>query len=290
MTEVQGRTAFITGGAHGIGLGIARALAADGVKVALADLDANALSLCKAELASITEVETVRLDVRDRQGFVEAIDHVEESLGPVTLLINNAGVAGSGDIDDLDYALWEWNIGINLWGVINGIQSVLPRMRARGLGGHVINTASASGLVGGTATMAYCTAKAGVVGLSESLRTELKGSGIGVSVLCPGPVATSILTHSAENLASVSVSRPVPSAERRDAQMSNVLEKAIQPDEVGRRVLAAIRANQFYIHTDRVMLQALEDRHREIVDAMPDEEMSLFTAELSAAFSRRRAS
>ena len=195
MTEVKGRTAFITGGANGIGLGIARAFAGAGVNLALADLDAAALERTKAELEVVTPVETIVLDVRDRNSYARAADEVERKLGPVSLLFNNAGVAGGAPVHKLTYELWDWAIGINLCGVINGVQTFLPRIAERGEGGHIVNTASGAGLAATGSGVLYCTSKFGVVGMSEALNIELASAGIGVSVLCPGPVATDIIAR-----------------------------------------------------------------------------------------------
>ena len=147
MTEVAGRTAFITGGGNGIGLGIARAFARAGARLALADRDADALASAKAELSGMTAVETMVLDVRDRDAFGRAADDVEAKLGPVSLLCNNAGVSGGAPAGKFTYELWDWSLGINLGGVVNGVTTFLPRMIARGDGGHVVNTASGAGLI-----------------------------------------------------------------------------------------------------------------------------------------------
>ena len=135
MTEVVGRAAFITGGANGIGLGIARAFARAGVKLALVDIDADALERAKAELAATTHVEIALLDMRDRDRFASVADEFEEKLGPVSLVVNNAGVAGGAPATKVTYELWDWNLSINLYGPINGVQTFLPRMAARGCGG-----------------------------------------------------------------------------------------------------------------------------------------------------------
>ena len=133
MTEVSGRTAFITGAANGIGLGIARALAGAGAKVALADLDEAGLKRARDELEKVTEVETVILDVRDREAFARRADQVEAKLGPVSLLFNNAGVGGGADAGQMTYELWDWGMGINLDGVINGVQTFLTKSRGAGV-------------------------------------------------------------------------------------------------------------------------------------------------------------
>jgi NAD(P)-dependent dehydrogenase (short-subunit alcohol dehydrogenase family) len=283
LTDVANRIAFITGAAHGIGLGIARALAQCGVKLALADVDEPALNIAKGELEALTEVEVAKLDVRDRVAFARVADVIEDRLGPVSLLFNNAGVAGGGDLSSLDYAMWDWSLGINVGGVINGTQTFLPRMIERNEGGYVVNTASASGLVGGTATIPYCTGKFAIVGMSESLRPELHAAGIGISVLCPGPVDTSILPRSA-----LSRPRSADDAAETDSRMSAVLQRAVKPDEVGEMVLAAIRRDQFYIFTDRVIFPALADRHCEIIGSMPSSGDDSFTMEVAKTLRARR--
>ncbi|HKU97376.1 MAG TPA: SDR family NAD(P)-dependent oxidoreductase, partial [Vineibacter sp.] len=140
MTNVSGRTAFITGGANGIGLGIARAFAKAGARLALVDQDEEALARARTELAATTEVETVVLDVRDRAAFTGVADRIEARLGPVSLVVNNAGVAGGAPAPKLTYELWDWGLGINLDGVVNGVQTFLSRMVERGAGGHIVNT------------------------------------------------------------------------------------------------------------------------------------------------------
>ncbi len=272
MTDVQGRTAFITGGGNGIGLGIARSLARAGAKLVLVDLDADALARAKAELEQITSVETFRLDVRDRAAYAAVATEVEQSLGPVSLLFNNAGVAGGAPAAKLTYDLWDWGIGINLHGVINGIQTFLPGMVARGLGGHIVNTASGAGLAATSSGVLYSTAKFGVVGMSEALNAELGVAGIGVTVLCPGPVATGIIQRSAgtspkAGLALTEEQKRV-SAER-IAIMTEALKQGVGIDDVGEMVLKAVRENSLYVHTDRVMEAPIKARTKALLDAMP---------------------
>ncbi|HEY4344405.1 MAG TPA: SDR family NAD(P)-dependent oxidoreductase [Parvibaculum sp.] len=270
MTDVKGRTAFITGGANGIGLGIAQVLAGAGAKLALADIDAAALERAKADLSALTTVETVVLDVRDRDAYVRAADDVERALGPVSLLFNNAGVAGGAAVDKLTYELWDWAIGINLIGVINGIQTFLPRMLARGSGGHIVNTASGAGLAATTSGVLYTTAKFGVVGMSEALNLELAAAGIGVSVLCPGPVATDIVTRTFENQPSAGLSSELrQKTMERLAQVTQFLKQGVSPEAVGAMVLEAINGDRLYIHTDRIMADAVPARAKAILAAMP---------------------
>jgi NAD(P)-dependent dehydrogenase (short-subunit alcohol dehydrogenase family) len=274
MTDVAGRTAFITGGANGIGLGIARAFAAAGAKLALVDLDAEALDRAKAELSATTATETHVLDVRDREAYARVADAVEAALGPVSLLCNNAGVAGGAPSHKLTYELWDWGIGVNLGGVINGIQTFLPRMAERGLGGQIVNTASGAGLAEAGSGVLYHTAKFGVVGLTEALRPELAAMNIGVTVLCPGPVATDIIARTRQlqpRHRDGLTSEAREAAARRTGEMTNWLAGGVPPDAVGQMVLGAVLANRLYVHTDRVMHAAIEARTRALLEAMPEE-------------------
>lgn len=272
MTDVAGRAAFITGGANGIGLGIARALARVGARLALADLDAEALERVKAELGEVTQVFTAVLDVRDRAAYARVADAAEDEVGPVSILINNAGVAGGAPASRLTYELWDWGMGINLDGVVNGIQSFLPRIVERGAGGHIVNTSSAAGLYANAGNTLYCTAKFAVVGMSEALGAELESQGIGVSVLCPGPVATDIIART--RAAQPKVTRSMSSEQRSRAFAGAEVARAMlasgaQPDAVGEMVLDAIRENRLYVHTDRTSANAIAARSKALLDAMP---------------------
>jgi NAD(P)-dependent dehydrogenase (short-subunit alcohol dehydrogenase family) len=267
MDRFEGRTAFITGGARGIGLGIARAFAKVGVKLALVDIDEAALATAKAELAKATAVETFVLDVRDRAAYARVADETEARLGPVSILCNNAGVAGGQHVTRLSYEYWDWVIGINLNGVINGIQTFLPRMLKRSGGGHIVNTASGAGLAATSAGILYSTSKFAVVGLSETLRLELQPFQIGVSVLCPGPVNTRIIANSR------ATQPDAPSIDQtREAAMAQAnafLAAGTDPNEVGEMVLAAVRADQLYIHTDRLVAGLIESRTKALLAALP---------------------
>lgn len=267
MTDVAGRTAFITGGANGIGLGIARAFATAGAKLALADLDAEGLDRARTELSALTPTRTYLLDVRDREGWARIADAAEAELGPVSLLVNNAGVAGGAAAAKMTYELWDWGMGVNLQGVINGVQTFLPRMAERGGGGQIINTASGAGLAFSGSGVLYSTAKYAVVGMTEALRAELAPLGIGCTVLCPGPVATDIVART--HRLRPGASKLEPAAEERVRLMTSVLAQGVSPDAVGRMVLEAVMNDRLYIHTDRIMYEAIEARTRALLEAMP---------------------
>lgn len=272
MTDIANRAAFITGGANGIGLGIARSLAQTGAKLALIDLDAEALEKARAELAEDTDVFTSVLDVRDRAVYARVADEAEARLGPISILVNNAGVAGGAPANRLTYELWDWGMGINLDGVINGVQTFLPRMIRRGGGGHIVNTASGAGLYARAGNALYSTAKFAVVGMSEALAIELERYAIAVTVLCPGPVATGIIerTRAAQPKVTKAMSADQRSkAFARNAEMRNFLANGTSPDAVGDMVHAAIRENTLYVHTDRTSINPIAARSKAQLDALP---------------------
>lgn len=172
--DVNGRVAFITGAAAGIGFAIATAFAQAGAHVALADVDEQALRRAAARIQSrfrAREVTAVVLDVRDRHAFAQAADAVEERLGPIEILCNNAGVGSTVPVTELTYDVWDHVLGINLGGVVNGVQTMLPRMLTRAGPGHIVNVASGAGLVPSEIT-SYVASKFAVVGLTESLALQ----------------------------------------------------------------------------------------------------------------------
>lgn len=272
MTIIADRTAFITGGANGIGLGIARSLARVGAKLALVDIDAEALDRAQAELGAVTETFTAQLDVRDRDAYVRVADAAEAAVGAVSILVNNAGVAGGAPTEKLTYELWDWGMGINLDGVINGVQTFLPRIAARGAGGHIVNTSSGAGLVAGPGNTLYCAAKFAVVGMSEALRIELAPKGIGVTVLCPGPVATGIIERTRAGQPKVTRSMSDQQRDKAFAKnqvMKDYLANGTSPDAVGDMVRDAILGDRLYVHTDRLALDRIRERGEALLDSMP---------------------
>ena len=270
MADVAGKTAFITGGANGIGLGIARALVNAGAKVVIADIRESSLAEAKASLGVDDRVETVVLDVTDRPGFARAADQAEARFGKIHLLIGNAGVGIMGPIVDARYDDWDWAMGVNFGGVINGLVTILPRIRAHGEGGQIVTTSSQSALIPISYSATYTAAKAAVLGLSEAIRGELAAENIGVSAFMPGPVQS--------HIAMSGELRPDEfKADSGYVKREEELEKRpvsplwMTPDEVGERVLAGIRANDLYILTHPEFAAGMRTRFDAILASMPDE-------------------
>ena len=270
MEDLQGKTAFITGGANGIGLAMAKAFLAEGMKVAIADVDQQALADAEAALrGSNAEVRGYQLDVTDRNQYAAVADQVEADLGPVHLVCNNAGVYRGGTMDSVTYEDWDWVMGVNVGGVINGVQTWIRRIKAHGQGGHIVNTASMAGMVTSPGLGVYNTSKFAVVGLSEALREDLAESGIGVSVLCPGMVNTRILES--ERTRPDSFTPQDEGAEAAAQAHSQVMHMAmnagIPAEEVAQLVVEGVRQNLMYLFPHPELKASTEQRVQAILDA-----------------------
>ena len=263
MIDFVGRTAFVTGGANGVGLGIARALLAEGCKVAIADIRQD--SIDKAlESFDNQEAMGIKLDVASRADFPRAADEVEERLGPVSLLFNNAGINLFQTIDDSSFDDWDWVMGVNLHGVINGCMTFAPRMKARGLGGYIVNTASMASFLAAGAPGIYNTTKFAVRDLSESLRYSLAPHGIGVSVLCPGLVKSFIYASDAvrpDGLKSEMKAVDSAAVER----MEQLHQHGMEPDVIAARVLDGMRENRAHIFPHPEFRDELEELFAEVL-------------------------
>ena len=271
MQDLGGKVAFITGGVSGIGMGLAKVGAQAGMKVAITYRREDSLAPIKAWFAEHPGLvlHPVKLDVVDRDGWVRAADDVEQALGPISLLCNNAGVGVIGPMEQATYDDWDWVLGVNLGGVVNGVVTVVPRMVARGQGGHVVNVSSIGGLAAlGTAGV-YCTSKFAVTGLSEALRSDLKPHGIGVSVYCPGPVKSNIAEAGAKRPAELGETGYGAAEPPKGAIFRN--DSWMEPEEAGERILEAVRANQLYILSHPELREAIRERHDAIDAAWPDE-------------------
>ena len=273
MKALQDKVAFITGGASGIGLGIAGAFLEAGLKVVIADLrqdhiDAALNELRQRELAR--NAHAIRLDVTDRAAMAAAADETQRAFGKVHVLVNNAGVGIQGPFKGITYADWDFGLAVNLGGVVNGLQTFLPRIRAHGEGGHIVSTASLAALVPMPAMfVTYVAAKAAVVAISETIRGDLAAENIGVSVLCPGPIRTNIHELAKNRPPQFGVGEAFRQAEQASAGGVG-FPSMMEPAQVGALVLKAIQNDELYIITHGEWRPAAAQRHAALLAAMPE--------------------
>ncbi|HYA72884.1 MAG TPA: SDR family NAD(P)-dependent oxidoreductase [Roseiarcus sp.] len=261
MRDFQGRTAFITGGAGGFGRAFAKALLADGANVALVDLDERALARAVEDLGGPPD-RVLRLvcDVSDRNALERAAGEAIRAFGRVHLVFNNAGVGGrNAGLEELTTPDWEWVIHVNLMSVAHGVAVFLPHLRGHGEGGHFVNTASMAGMLGQPHMGPYSATKAAVVSLSETLFHELKGTNVGVSVLCPGFAKTGIADERPNPLAP-EAPPPSKAGAERTAQVRLAVQTGLDPAEVAARTLQGIRDDDLYIFTHPDMRPWLDKR------------------------------
>ncbi len=262
MQDISGRVAFVTGAANGIGLGICRALARSGTQIALADIQPDALERARSEIAALgVRAIALTLDVSDANAVARAADAVEAEFGKVHIVCNNAGISlGDVRLLEMTRAQWDWIFGVNLFGVVNGVQAFVPRIRKHGEGGHVVNTASMAGLqvnpnIPGIG--AYAMTKHGVIALSEALAMELQGTNIGISVLCPAQVDTTLYDSGRRRPA-----RFGGSYQRADLNEARARSATgLSADAVGEHVVHAIRTNEYFIFTHPQARGRVEERH-----------------------------
>ena len=263
MEELSGKVAVVTGAASGIGLALATSFAAEGMKVVMADIEAGPLADAAAGLPDEVERLTVTCDVSDAAQVEALRDAAVERFGTVHVLCNNAGVAGGGPIWAQSRSDWDWVLGVNLFGVINGITAFTPLLIEQGEG-HIVNTASIAGMIsmpwGGT----YNVSKHAVVTLSETLWADLQlagASNVGVSVLCPGWVQTRI-AESGRNRPKVDGESREPSEEEKAtlAHVGSLVAEGLNPRQVAELVRDAVRDDRFYIFTHPTWMPLISDR------------------------------
>jgi NAD(P)-dependent dehydrogenase (short-subunit alcohol dehydrogenase family) len=272
MKHVEGKVAFITGGASGIGFGMAQVFLKAGMKVVIADILQERLDDAARVLAQSTnrDYHFIRVDVTDRKAMAAAAAEAEQIFGKVHVLCNNAGVYGNLPIETASYEDWDWVLGTNLGGVINGIVSFLPKMIAHGEGGHIVNTSSMAGIIplpspGGL----YATSKFAVRGLTDSLRLALGAHNIGVSVLCPGMTRTRILEaeqHRPGHEANIAADSAAPELFNPD------MADGMDPVELGERVLLGIQRNDAYILPHGEFTEEVKGLFNEIIAGFPEEQ------------------
>jgi NAD(P)-dependent dehydrogenase (short-subunit alcohol dehydrogenase family) len=262
MKDFAGKAAFITGGAGGIGLAMARAFGQRGMKVAIADVEAETCASAVEALRreGITAIGST-CDVSDRKALAEAANRTFAKFGKVHVLCNNAGVSRAGPIETIAASDWEWVIGVNLKGLIHGLQLFLPHMKAHGEEGHIVNTASINGVAGAPLAGPYSATKFALVGLSQVLAAELAETPIGVSVLCPSWVKTRMLDNGRNRPTCFGgpIKLDVDNANaERNARYAKALEGGLDPAHVAQLVIGAIEARRLFVFTHAETRAAVE--------------------------------
>lgn len=283
MKDAEGKVAFITGGAGGVGLGMAQVFVKHGMKVVITDVRQDGLDSALARLGSSSCVHAIRLDVTDRNAFAQAAEETERVFGKVHLVCNNAGINLFVPIEKCSYNDLDWIMGVNFGGVLNGCHTFIPYLRKHGEGGHIVNTASMSAYLPSSAAVIYTAAKAGVRGLSEALRLSLYRYNIGVSCFCPGMIRKSIFQNETirpRHLASENVAGN-GEATLRARELS---QQGMDPVEAGELVLAGIRRNDMYIFSHPEFKDELREIFAETLSYQPEGE----TPEPRLAFENNR--
>ena len=266
LTSLKDRTAVVTGGASGIGRALALLFAREGANVVVADLDEAGMAETVAGVSQAgRRALAVKTDV-SRLADVEALaDRAFGEFGAVHVVCNNAGVALWGGLESVTHKDWEWAMGVNLWGVIHGVEAFVPRMVAGKQPGHVVNTASMAGLIASQGLGIYNTTKYAVVGLSETLQKDLRGYDIGVSVLCPMGVNTQIGQSDRNRPAALR-----NEAAEREGRAVELIGRYLPPEHVAERVLRAIYANRLYVITHEEGLTPLKRRFERMAQGIEE--------------------
>ena len=285
MRDLTGQTAFITGGASGLGLAMAHAFGGAGMNVMLADIEEAPLQAAVADLeARQVRVASVLCDVADRAAVSAAAEATVAAFGKVHVVCNNAGVGAGGPIGEVKPADWDWIVAVNLMGVVYGMEAFLPHVRAHGEGGCFVNTASMAGMISVPGMEPYTATKYAVVGMSEGWAGQLAPENINVAVLCPGFVKTRI--DQSGRTRQAKYGGPASPAE---TPGSPLVAGGIDPERVGRRVLEAVQNDERYIFTHPDMRGLVENRFGQIMAGFSSaaaspalEDLDYVTPDLSA--------
>lgn len=266
MKDFRGKTAFITGGASGIGFALARAFGREGARIALADIDFDAARYAVERLdKDQIKAVPIRCDVSERHSIERAALETVATFGKVHIVCNNAGVAVGGPLGTVTGSDWDWVIDVNLKSVVYGVETFYPLIRSHGEGGHIVNTASIAGLISPPGLEPYCATKFAVVAMSEGWAQQLQQINIGVSVLCPGFVRTRIHESGRARPDRYGGSGEVdPGVGATQAEAAENIAHGIDPDVVGARTVEAVKAGEFYIFTHPFMRDFVEMRFQAI--------------------------
>lgn len=276
MEDFKDKTAFITGGASGIGLAMAKEFLKAGAQVVIADIRQDALDKAVRSLAGGTKLRAVPLDVTNRQAWAR----VATDIGKVHVLCSNAGIFIGGATQDATFDDWDFCLGVNLGGTVNCVRTFVPRMVAQREGGHIVLTSSINGLFASGGVGPYTASKFAVTGIGECLRMNLSPHGIGVSILCPGPVASGLFqsTPAVRPKALQETGAVLVRTDETDPVSQEIFAHAMSIDEVGRRVMQGVKRNDLYIITHAEIRETLEARMKALLDALPDESIPLVRA------------
>ena len=271
MKEFKGKTAFITGAASGIGLGLARTFLDRGMNVMMCDVEQAALDKAVHGLSNYgNKVSSVVADVAVGQAIAEAADKTFKAFGKVHVLCNNAGVSRAGPMDEISMTDWEWVVGVNLYGTVHGIRTFLPHMKAHGEPSHIVSTSSMSGLTPKALAGTYGATKFAIVGLSHVLHDECQGTNVGVSVLCPVWTRTNMPDNGRNRPARfggpINVKNDPKLAERNKVYVENSA-KGLDPLDLAGLVVRAIEENEFYIMTQPDRRASVQERYDEIMES-----------------------
>ena len=249
MKELRDKVAVVTGAASGIGRALAGALATEGMRVVLADVEAGPLDEAAHEIArGGAKTIAVRTDVSKSDDVEALANAAQAAFGGVHVVCNNAGVSVAGLTWMHTLADWQWVLGVNLWGVIHGVRTFMPILLAQGTEGHIVNTASMAGLICGPGMSVYNVTKHGVVALSETLHYELRGTQIGISVLCPAYVDTRIIDSGRNRPPTLAdTAQELPGRAQLEQMARGLLAAGMPPAKVAAVVVDAIRADRFYV-------------------------------------------
>lgn len=265
MRDFKNKNVFITGGASGIGLGMAQRFAQRGANLILVDIDHQALAQAQRLIAVHGgNCLTIHFDVRDPEAWQAAGDQAEAQIGPVDIFCSNAGVAGSRlSVAEMQIAGWQWTIDVNLHGTFFGVKTFLPRMLARAQPAHIVVTASLAGLLRLPENTAYSASKAAIISLCEGIRAEIAESPVGISVLCPGNVRTALIQNN-DRLAPESITQ----LSHDEPELLIRMEQGSNPLSIADQVLKAIEQQQFWIFTHPELNSKVEQRLDEIRNAL----------------------